>query len=87
MKINRLLWGILLFLVSCQGAPRTAEYVVMASQEVMEDSSWNLVAETLRAKHEAVLLAYRHHPDELLPSLKQLNLSLIHISEPTRPST
>ena len=81
MKINRLLWGILLFLVSCQGAPRTAEYVVMASQEVMEDSSWNLVAETLRAKHEAVLLAYRHHPDELLPSLKQLNPRYVAVVE------
>lgn len=81
MKINRLLWGICLFLMSCQEGPQCVEYVVMAGKEVMEDSSWHKVAETLRAKHEAVLLTYQHHPDELLPALKQLNPRYVAVVE------
>ena len=80
MKVNSLLWGLVL-LMGCQSAPKTNEYVVIAGKGIAADLAWNQVAQSLKDKHQATLLAYNEKPDELLSQLQQIRPRYVAIVE------
>lgn len=81
MKINYWLLGMFALASGCQSAVVENEYVVIAGKGVQEDSSWNVVVETLAAKHQATILTYRDSLGELLPQLQQVNPRYVAIVE------
>lgn len=81
MKPNHFIFGLFMFCVGCQVAPKTNEYVVIAGKGIVADSAWNHVAQALKDKHEAVLLSYNEKPDELLPQLRQIQPRYVAIVE------
>jgi zinc protease len=68
-------------IATAAGNTRKDEYVVMASQAVASDASWNKVALALRDKHGAALLLYDREPGELSAALKQLRPRYVAIVE------
>lgn len=68
-------------LASCQTVPPTPDYAVIASQDVVADSTWNQVAQVLKDKHQASLLTYQKHLSEVLPQLQQLHPRYVAIVE------
>lgn len=85
MKVNNLIWGVLLFMVGCQSAPRENEYVVIAGKGITADSAWNQVATALVNKHQATLVTYNEKIDEVMPLLRQVSPRYVAIVE--KPET
>jgi zinc protease len=57
------------------------EYVVMASRAVVDDESWNRVAEALRDKREAKLLIYEATPGERAKELRDTRPRYVAVVE------
>lgn len=53
-------------------AQKTNGYVVLASEQVKEDKTWNEVVSVLAGYHRATVMYYRKHPNELLEALRKL---------------
>lgn len=81
MKLSIFILSVVLALAACQAAPRENEYVVIAGKDIQKDASWMKVAETLRDKHQGVLLSYTASPEELLPRLQELRPRYVAIVE------
>lgn len=82
MKMNGWIIGFVTFLLGCQ-LPLSGEneYVVISGKGIAVDTAWTRVAETLRAKHDGVLLTYQDNPEELLPQLQKIHPRYVAIVE------
>lgn len=74
--MNRWLWRIAVFSAGLSfletPAHATGDYAVLISQQTYQLPEWRLVAEALRAKHDAVILTYSNQVSSLLPELQRL---------------
>lgn len=86
MKIRNLCLGIMVLVSGCQVQKNVEnEYVVVSGKGIAADTAWARVAETLRAKHDGVLITYRDSVGELLPQLQKINPRYVAIVE--KPET
>lgn len=81
MKVSNLIWGVFLLLVGCQATSQVNDYVVIAGKGVMDDADWNKVAESLKSKHQAVLISYQEGIDEVMPQLKKIKPRYVAVVE------
>ncbi len=65
----------------CALTANAQEYVVLASDRVMNDGQWTAVAEKLAQRHEAPIRKFDAHPREALPELQKLRPRWVAIVE------
>lgn len=81
MKAKNLILGISLVLTGCRAVSQVNDYAVIAGKDVMGDAEWGVVAESLKTKHQAVLITYRNSVDEILPQLKKIRPRYVAVVE------
>ena len=83
MKIYYLFISLWLFLTACMQQPANpkSEYLVITAKSVQADNAWADVVNTLVNRHQAELLAYDKHIDEVMPQIKKLNPRYVAVVE------
>lgn len=81
MKVSNWIFGILMLIAGCQSGAQVREYVVVAGKDVVADSAWNKVVETLVRKHQAALVTYQEKVDEVMPALKKYRPRYVGVVE------
>ena len=122
-----IIFGLVMYYVATSGDRNKSDYLVIASECVMQDAEWAEVAYAIAEKHDAEVITFATAPREVLEQIREaypryvaivdkpenigrdyvidlhtlcrevdddiygdflwgiITLSLIHISEPTRP--